>query len=342
MEQHKTVKVVEEDHSYGKVTRILLPSTVGSNEREALTTILNSSFSNKHIIFDARHTSDIDDESLALIKEFVDNEAKNQELLVNVYGEVTGHEAFQFEEVVNADVQSSLNAESVLKLLIQGNQRYVSQQSYARYHRHDVNNSAHGQHPMAIVLGCIDSLEPVETVFDLGVGDVFSAQVAGNVVNEDILGSMEYSCQVAGAKLIVVLGHTECGVVKAACDSVELGNITHLLSKVKPAIAAETSIRERNSKNSDFVKRVTSLNIANTVKEVYQKSELLKHLIDDKSIGIVGATYDVGSGQVHFEDYSKEVEKVIPADNSFDFAGLELSLAALGYEFNLSVAGSKK
>ena len=158
---------------------------------------------------------------------------------------------------------------------------------------------------MAAILGCIDSRVSNELVFDVGLGDLFSVRVAGNVVNDDVLGSLEYACEHAGAKLIVVLGHTGCGAIKAACDYVESGHITQLLHKIQTAVESEeTILEERNSENDLFVGKVTNINVAFSVEQILQRSEILAKLWRDEKIDIVGATYDVKTGGVNFVDKS--------------------------------------
>jgi carbonic anhydrase len=164
-----------------------------------------------------------------------------------------------------------------------------------------VNETRDGQWPFAVVLSCIDSRTSAELVFDQGLGDIFSVRIAGNIVNEDILGSMEFACKVAGSKFIVVLGHTKCGAVKGACDHVELGNLTTLLAKLQPAVSCETQTTlNRNSSNAVFVENVAKINVEEAVGEIQAKSPILKEMIDKGEIGICGAMYNVETGQVEF------------------------------------------
>jgi carbonic anhydrase len=152
---------------------------------------------------------------------------------------------------------------------------------------------------------------PVETIFDMTFGDIFCIRVAGNVVNDDVLASIEYACDVVGVKLIVVLGHTRCGAIQSACDGVQKGHITQLLDKIQPAIAAETETTcDRNSKNTAFVNHVTELNVANTMQSIYDHSSILHDLVEKNEIALVGAVYDVQSGSVHYSDYEKELEQL--------------------------------
>ena len=153
----------------------------------------------------------------------------------------------------------------------------------------------------AVILSCIDSRTSAELIFDQGLGDVFSVRIAGNIVNEDILGSMEFGCKVAGAKIIVVLGHTKCGAIKGACDNVELGNLTSLISKIKPAVHQETTTtKNRDSSNSTFVENVAELNVSLSVKNILLKSPILAEMVKNDEIGIVGGVHDISSGEVKF------------------------------------------
>jgi carbonic anhydrase len=152
---------------------------------------------------------------------------------------------------------------------------------------------------------------PVETIFDMTFGDIFCVRVAGNVVNDDVLASIEYACNVVGVKLIVVLGHTRCGAIQSACNGVEQGHITQLLAKIKPAINAETeTTTDRNGQNTNFVKHITELNVANTLQNIYERSPALQDLIEKDDVAVVGAVYNVQSGEVHYSDYAKELAQL--------------------------------
>lgn len=201
------------------------------------------------------------------------------------------------------ETQNSYTPQSAIDALKEGNQRFLATKQAKRDLLGQVSDTSGGQYPFAVVLSCIDSRVPAELVFDQGIGDIFSARVAGNIVNEDILGSIEYGCKVAGSKAVVVLGHTACGAVKGACDDVQLGNITPLLSKIKPAVNAvsEPSEQEnRNSSNKTFVNDVVYKNVEMTIDNMRSNSEVLKEMEDNNEIKIVGAVYDVASGEVAF------------------------------------------
>ncbi|MAZ71668.1 MAG: carbonic anhydrase [Flavobacteriaceae bacterium] len=203
------------------------------------------------------------------------------------------------------ETQSKYTPHSAVKALKEGNDRFLKTQQTNRDLLGQVKDTAGGQYPFAVVLSCIDSRVPVELVFDQGIGDIFSARVAGNIVNEDLLGSIEYGCKVAGSKAVVVLGHTGCGAVKGACDDVQLGNITPLLAKIKPSVEAVKTPEDsnlRNSENKKFVNDVVYKNVELTINNLRNDSPLLKEMENDGDIVVVGAVYDVASGAVEFLD----------------------------------------
>jgi carbonic anhydrase len=199
------------------------------------------------------------------------------------------------------ETQNGVTPEMALTLLKEGNERFMGNLKANRNLLQQVNDTADGQFPFAAILSCMDSRTSAELIFDQGLGDIFSIRVAGNILNEDILGSMEYACGVAGSKLVLVLGHTKCGAIIGACDHVELGNLTNLLHKVKPALDQETSTtQDRNGRNPEFVRNVTELNVHMTLDRVRQESALLADLEATGQIKIVGGLYCVDSGQVTF------------------------------------------
>jgi len=205
------------------------------------------------------------------------------------------------------ETQSSLTPDMALHILKEGNNRFVNNLKMNRNLLQQVNETRNGQWPFAVVLSCIDSRTSAELIFDQGLGDIFSIRIAGNIVNDDILGSMEFACKVAGSKFIVVLGHTKCGAVKGACDQVKMGNLTTLLEKLEPALERETSEKtNRSSTNPAFVEKVAVINVQEAVREIPERSPILAGLIDKGEIGICGAMYDVETGVVEFYDYLKE------------------------------------
>jgi carbonic anhydrase len=205
------------------------------------------------------------------------------------------------ERVLTAEEQKALTPDTVMERLKEGNKRFVNNNVTARDHSAMVRNAAAAQYPKAVILSCVDSRIPVEDVFDKGIGDLFVARVAGNFVNEDILGSMEFGCKVSGAKLILVLGHESCGAIKAAIDNVQLGNITAMITKIKPAVVKSQKFSgDKTSKNAAFVEDVAKNNVLNTIETIRSKSPVLKEMADKGEIKIVGAYYNLKSGEVIF------------------------------------------
>ena len=205
------------------------------------------------------------------------------------------------EKVLTAEQQKALTPDLVIQRLKEGNKRYMNNDLTLRDHSALVRDAVEGQYPKAVILSCVDSRIPVEDVFDKGIGDLFVGRVAGNFVNEDLLGSMEFGCKVSGAKLILVLGHESCGAIKSAIDNVELGNITAMLAKIKPAIAKSQDFKgDKTSKNDEFVEHVAKTNVLETIEDIKAKSPILKEMADKGEIKIVGAYYDLHSGEVVF------------------------------------------
>jgi carbonic anhydrase len=197
--------------------------------------------------------------------------------------------------------QASSTPAKVLEWLQKGNERFVSAKPQSRDVLHDQHVTAAGQYPLAVFLSCIDSRAPAELIFDAGIGDIFNARIAGNIADADLVGSMEFACKVAGAKLVVVMGHTSCGAVKGACDGVQLGNLTGLLDKIKPAVTAVHDVPgEHNSKNIPFVEAVSEVNVRLTVEKIREMSPILKDLEKEGKIQIVGSIYDLATGRVKF------------------------------------------
>jgi carbonic anhydrase len=205
------------------------------------------------------------------------------------------------ETVITAEQQKALTPDAVLQGLKDGNMRFVNNNVTARDHSSLVREASFGQFPKAVILSCLDSRIPVEDVFDKGIGDIFVARVAGNIVNEDILGSMEFGCKVSGAKLIVILGHSSCGAVNAAINNVRLGNITTMLAKIKPAVMKSQNFTgDKSSKNAGFTDAVGKNNVLNSIEVIKAKSPILKEMLDKGEIKIVGAYYNMKTGEVTF------------------------------------------
>lgn len=199
------------------------------------------------------------------------------------------------------ETQSQLTPELALEILQEGNERFVKNLKANRNLLQQVNETSTGQHPFAVILSCIDSRTSAELIFDQGLGDIFSIRIAGNILNEDILGSMEFACKVAGAKVIAVLGHTRCGAVKGACDHVEMGNLTALLTKIRPAVDDETTVtKDRNSGNEEFVEKVATINVKRTAHAILERSPILNDMVKNGEIGLVGGMYNVETGKVDF------------------------------------------
>ncbi|MEO1031330.1 MAG: carbonic anhydrase family protein [Bacteroidota bacterium] len=201
---------------------------------------------------------------------------------------------------ITKDLQSKMTPSDVLQDLLEGNKRFVNGSSEGADNAALVNQTTTGQFPKAVVLSCIDSRVPVETVLDQAIGDIFVARVAGNFENTDILGSLEYSCNVAGSKLILVLGHESCGAVKAACDGVELGNITAMLDNIMPAVrkSADEVEGEANSSNKAFVAKTVENNVKLTMDRIRKKSPILAEMETHGEIAIVGGVYSLHTGKV--------------------------------------------
>jgi len=204
-------------------------------------------------------------------------------------------------KTLTKEMQTAITPTMALNLLKDGNKRFVNNLKINRNLLQQANETSDGQHPFAVILSCIDSRTSAELIFDQGLGDIFSVRIAGNIVNEDILGSMEFGCKVAGAKIIVVLGHTKCGAVKGACDNVALGNLTGLIEKIKSAVDQEmTTTDNRNSSNSTFVENVAELNVSLSVKNILLKSPIIAEMVKNEEITIVGGVHDISSGEVKF------------------------------------------
>ena len=203
----------------------------------------------------------------------------------------------------NKETQAQMTPRKALQFLQEGNERFINNLKANRNLLEQANETRDGQWPFATILSCIDSRTSAELIFDQGLGDIFSVRIAGNIVNTDILGSMEFACKVAGSKLIVVLGHSKCGAVKGACDHVEMGNLTELLSKIQPSVYQEKDTTDnRTTKDSEFVENVSEINVKRSVKNIIERSFVLEQMLEEGQIGIVGAMHDIESGKVIFYD----------------------------------------
>jgi carbonic anhydrase len=205
-----------------------------------------------------------------------------------------------YADALTKEQRDRMTPDEIIRLMRQGNERFRAGQREERNFLREQQASAKGQYPAAVVLSCIDSRAPAEVVMDLGIGDIFNSRVAGNIANEDILGSMEFACQVAGAKVVLVMGHTTCGAIKGAIDRVQLGNLTNLLAKIRPAVEATSYNGERSSKNNAFVNAVARKNVELTMTNIRQQSSVLQSLESKGTIKIVGAMYDLDTALLEF------------------------------------------
>ncbi len=303
--------IIKEIYPNGTISRLVLPQQTTFLNKASLVAELDSIPAKSQLIIDARYSDYIDKEIIEFIKDFKASEAPYRQIALNLIGfkdQYKIHNYIDFINVTTYDVQSILPPHKVLNILREGNHRFLKDTCIHRSLKIDIKHTATTQHPLAVVLGCIDSRVPVETIFDMSFGDLFCIRIAGNVVNDDVLASIEYACNIIGVKLLVVLGHTRCGAIMAACDGVEQGHITQLLAKIKPAIAAETETdNHRNGTNETFVNNVTTLNIANTLQHIYHESNILRFMINKEDVGMVGALYDVNTGEVTFKDLSSTI-----------------------------------
>ncbi len=206
-------------------------------------------------------------------------------------------------KTLTKEMQAAITPDMALNLLKEGNKRFMNNLKANRNLLQQANETSEGQHPFAIILSCIDSRTSAEIIFDQGLGDIFSVRIAGNIINEDILGSMEFACKVAGSKIIAVLGHSNCGAVKGACDHVEMGNLTSLLAKIRPAIDDETTITEnRHAQNPEFIAKVTEIHVHRVMREIVGRSPILYEMLQMQHIKLVGGVHEISTGEVTFFD----------------------------------------
>ena len=199
------------------------------------------------------------------------------------------------------ETQATTTPQMALEFLREGNYRFVNNLKGNRNLLQQVNETRDGQFPFAAILSCIDSRTSAELIFDQGLGEIFSIRIAGNVINDDILGSMEFACKLAGSKLIVVLGHTKCGAIRGACDNVQMGNLSTLLNKIQPSVYYErTTAENRNSENAEFVEKVSRIQVKRSVENIIEQSIILREMIEKDEIGLIGGIYSVETGQVEF------------------------------------------
>lgn len=305
--------IINEKYPFGIVQRLVLPQHVSFLQKASLLAELDTILSGTHLIIDARQAKYIDQDVIEVIETFRANQAPSKSIALNLIGfkaHYERHDHIEFLNVTTYDAQSQLQPQDVLNLLQEGNKRFIEGKPIHRSLLDDIKATATMQHPVAIVLGCIDSRVPIETIFDMGVGDVFVVRVAGNIVNDDVLASMEFACHVSGAKMILVLGHTYCGAIKAACEGHESGHLTQLLHKIQPAVSivAQKYGKETNI-GPQFLREVTELNIKQMMQKICMESATLKKMVSAKTVALMGAIYDVETGKVMFDAQFYDVKQ---------------------------------
>ncbi len=313
---------VKTDYHLGEIIRLELSPQVSFFNKPSIQNTLDQIPENSEVVVDATNSDFIDYDVLEVIEDFRMEVAPQRNINLSLIGfkdEYQMADHIKYVQVLTEEMQSRLTPSEVLEILKKGNERFNRGDITVKDINHQIKLTASHQYPMAAILGCIDSRVSNELIFDVGLGDLFSVRVAGNVVNDDILGSLEYACKHAGAKLIVVLGHSGCGAVKAACDYVESGNITQLLRKIQPAVESEQTFTEnRTSGNEEFVAKVTAINVAFSVEQILQRSSILAEMWRNEEIEIAAASYDVKTGAVIFIDksviFKRLAEKALFAD----------------------------
>lgn len=313
----------QERYIVGEAVRLRLGQQVTFLNRAALRSALDRLRPDSDVIIDAKATEYVDRDIMELLREFRDTTAPAKRIRLSVIGlkdEYASDNCIQFFSVMTREMQANLSAVQVLDVLKEGNERFVQDRRIERDVRNQVIQTSQRQFPMAVVLSCIDSRTTVELIFDLGLGDIFSIRVAGNVANDDVLASMEYATAVAGAKLILVLGHTNCGAINAACDHVRLGHVTGLLAKIQAAIPEEDRRNpDRTSSDGEFVSNVTRLNVAHVIETIRLRSPVVADLVNSNKVALVGGIYHLDSGQVEFLDRD-EVHAGVAARSTTDLS----------------------
>ncbi len=296
---------VKEKHTSGDVLRIIFPQHLSFLNKAAIVNVFKKIPKNSKVIIDANRTDYIDQDILEIIKEFSEFQAPHRQISLNVLGLEPHYNLANQTNFITAttlDVQNRITPAEILQVLKEGNQRFKNNTPIHKDFKGQIQATSEAQHPVAVVLSCVDSRVPVEQVFDVSLGDVFVVRIAGNIINNDILASIEFACEIAGAKLIVVLGHRRCGAVSAACDDVQLGHLSFLLSKIRPAIALSQVPGNLTAgyETLTFVDRVACINVDMVQKQLAKDSEILNQLIMSQKVGLVSAMYDVATGEVAF------------------------------------------
>ncbi|MEJ7644939.1 MAG: carbonic anhydrase family protein [Chryseolinea sp.] len=284
--------------------RMELPNQVSFLNKASIKDTLWNIPENSKVIIDARYSDFIDNDILEVIDDFKNVVSTERKIKLNIIGlrqQYQLHDYVEFVNVLDKATQQKLTPADTLELMKNGNMRFVSGNWTEKYLKQQVDATSYGQSPFAIILSCIDSRTTTEHIFDLGLGDIFSIRVAGNILNDDVLGSMEYGIHEAGVKLLVVLGHTKCGAVIGACNNVQLGKLTSLLDKIKPAIENEKTVStNRDGTNNTFVNRVSEQNVLLTIERIRRESTIISEFEQAGKIMIVGGLYNVETGKVDF------------------------------------------
>jgi carbonic anhydrase len=284
----------------GEVYKIELQKQASFLNKLSLKKLLWDIAPKSKLIIDASNTEYIDGDVLEIIDDFRRVYAPENDIKVNLIGlKSEDANSIEFYNTIDKITLDNLKPTEVLDLLKEGNQRHIEGKHVDKYTSMQVNSTAKGQYPMAVILSCIDSRTTVENIFDQGLGDVFSCRIAGNIVNDDIIGSMEFACNVVGSKLVMVLGHSKCGAIKGACDHVQMGNLTQLLDKLKKSVdAIKTKISNSNMPAEQVVEEVCKHNITYGIELILERSPILQDLFKNGKIGFVGAYYDIETGKV--------------------------------------------
>ena len=304
----KSFSIVQEHHPAGEILRLILPQQLTFLDRGSIIDGLNGLKPHSKVIIDASNTDYIDEDIMSIIEEYKGMLHKEKDILFNFEGFQAHYDIADTKHFIQAttyDVQNNLTPTQVLALLYEGNQRFVNNTPIHSNYKQQVAATSQSQHPIAVILSCIDSRVPVEIIFNLTLGDVFVIRIAGNIANIDILASIEFACDIAGAKLIVVLGHQRCGAIQAACKNVQIGHIGSLVDKIKPAI--EEALRTQDAsletclEDPAFIEAVTWHNVHHTKTWLEANSPIIRTLIAEEKVGLIGAYYNITNGQVVFD-----------------------------------------
>ena len=312
---HKGVRVYREKHLHGVITRIELPSQVTFLNRASLISALERVHKHEKLVIDATQSDSIDPDIYQVIQEYQNETAIKRQIDLKLIGFKQHYQELDDAvldiDISTRDLQSKLKPSDVLKLLKEGNQRFVRNERLQRDIYRQIRVTAdEGQHPIAAVLGCMDSRAPTEMLFDVGIGDLFSLRIAGNVAGQKVLGSLEFACQAKGAKVIVVLGHTDCGAVTSACqlslqkqsvaDVKEMPHIQYVLGPLMHSVDNVYDIMQPRSLTPAFIDQVTAMNVHYNIQYIIKHSAVLREMLEHQQIDIVGAIYDVKTGKVNF------------------------------------------